>query len=279
MLFTKPDCPYFTWGCADDLTCRLKKTLYCSDDHDCYQSSSAALTDVAVSMFTEASPSVRRKLKCEYASSIARQLSLTPCALMLGILYAERLRQSKPSYHERVSSSDLYVVSLLVASKFLHDEGEDEEIFNEEWAEIAGLSLRTVNKLEKEFLDALDWKVYATPDDFLDVCTRMETKIALKYGLRRGWFSYTDLTQFLLASNYPKVLSAVAESMVRIIGGCALVYGMSLSILAYSMMYIASSNTTASRDTVKPSSNVVKTSCNTYPTGSETTGMSRGSAP
>ena len=38
--------PYFTWGCADDLTCRLKKTLYCSDENDCYESSSAALTGI-----------------------------------------------------------------------------------------------------------------------------------------------------------------------------------------------------------------------------------------
>lgn len=46
-----------------------------------------------------------------------RQLSLTPCALMLGILYSERLRQLNPSYRERVSSSDLYVISLV---RFLH---------------------------------------------------------------------------------------------------------------------------------------------------------------
>ena len=38
--------PYLTWGCADDLTCRLKKTLYYSDENDCYESSSAALTGI-----------------------------------------------------------------------------------------------------------------------------------------------------------------------------------------------------------------------------------------
>jgi hypothetical protein len=130
----------------------------------------------------------------------------------------------------------------LVASKFLHDEGEAEEIFNEEWAEAAGLSVKTVNRLEREFLDAMDWKIYATPVEFLEVCGRVETKIALKYGLRRGWFSYTDLTQFLLASNYPTLLSGIAESVVKIIGGCVLVYGMSLSILASSLLCLANNN-------------------------------------
>ena len=61
-----------------------------------------------------------------------------------------------------------------------------------------------------------DWKVYATPVEFLEVCGRVETSIALKYGLKRGWFSYTDLTQFLLASNYPTLLSGIAESVVKV---------------------------------------------------------------
>merc|ERR1719427_1983739 len=218
-------------------------------------------------MFTEAAPCPRRKLKCQYASSIVRQLSLTPGALMLGILYSERLRQSKPAYGERVSSSDLYVISLLVASKFLHDEGEAEEIFNEEWAEAAGLSVKTVNRLEGEFLDAIDWRVYATPMEFLDVCARVGTKIALKYGLKRGWFSYTDLTQFLLASNYPRLLSGVAEHVVKIIGGCVLVYGMSLSILASSMMCLANNNNnnnamSSSTSTSTASTSDVNFTCN-----------------
>jgi len=261
MSSAKQNHAYFTWGCADDLTCRLKKTLYCSDEDDCYKSSSVALTDVVVSMFTEAAPCPRRKLKHQYASSLVRQLSLTPCALMLGILYSERLRQLNPSYRERVSSSDLYVISLLVASKFLHDEGEHEEIFNEEWAEAAGLSIKTVNRLEREFLDAVDWKVYATPMEFLDVCARVETKIALQYGLRRGWFSYTDLTQFLLASNYPNLLTCMVESIVKIIGGCVLVYGVSLSLLTSSMMCFAAKNALES--------DLSKFSCNTTTTSTE----------
>lgn len=42
-----------------------------------------------------------------------RQLPISPCALMMGILYSERLRQLNPSYLERVSSSDIYVVSMV----------------------------------------------------------------------------------------------------------------------------------------------------------------------
>ncbi|XP_057304123.1 protein CNPPD1-like [Hydractinia symbiolongicarpus] len=236
MTVSKKNSPYFTWGCADDLAFRLKKTLYCSEDNDCYESSSVALTDVAVSMLLDTATCSRRKITQRYASSLTRQLPISPCALMMGILYSERLRQLNPSYLERVSSSDIYVVSMLVATKFLHDEGEEEEIFNNEWAEAAGLAVSTVNKLEREFLDAMNWNAYVSPSDFLDFCTKMETKIAFKYGLQRGWFSYTDLTQFLAASPYQKILKGIIESTVKIIGGCALVYGMSLSLLATSVM-------------------------------------------
>lgn len=234
--------PYLTWGCADELTCRLKKTLYCSDEYDCFESSSAALTDVAVTMVLDVTKNPKRKLTHRYASSLTRQLPISPCAIIMSLLYAERLRQVNPGYLDCTSSSDIYVVSLLVASKFLTDEGEEEEVFNDEWAESAGLAVSTVNKLEREFLSALDWNLYVKPSEFIDFCSLIETKIALKYGLKRGWFSYTDLTQFLLASQYQKILKEIMESTVKIISGCTLLYGMSLSLLATSIVWQTSSN-------------------------------------
>lgn len=43
----------------------------------------------------------------------------------------------------------------MVASKFLHDDGEDDEVFNEEWAVSGGLDVKQLNRLEREFLDAI----------------------------------------------------------------------------------------------------------------------------
>jgi len=247
--------PYFTWGCADDLTHRLKKTLYCSEENDCYDSSSVALTDVAVSMVLDVATNPKRKLTHRYASSLSRQLPISPCALMMGILYSEKLQQLNPSYLDRVSSSDIYVISMMVASKFLVDEGEDDEVFNDEWAEAAGLATSTVNRLEGEFLDAMDWNIYVNPNEFIEFCAKIEIKIAFKYGLQRGWFSYTDLTQFLVATQYQKILRGIMQNTVKVIGGCALLYGMSLSILATSLLYCNSSNSpNSSRDVVKTTS-------------------------
>jgi hypothetical protein len=43
----------------------------------------------------------------------------------------------------------------MVASKFLHDDGEPDEVFNEEWAASAGLSVKDINHFEKDFLRAI----------------------------------------------------------------------------------------------------------------------------
>lgn len=43
----------------------------------------------------------------------------------------------------------------MVASKFLNDNGEDDDVLNSEWASSANLSLSDLNRLEKEFLNAI----------------------------------------------------------------------------------------------------------------------------
>ena len=43
----------------------------------------------------------------------------------------------------------------MVGSKFLQDDGEEDEVNNSEWAASAGLTVKDVNKAEKKFLAAI----------------------------------------------------------------------------------------------------------------------------
>jgi len=43
----------------------------------------------------------------------------------------------------------------MVASKYLYDEGEEEEVFNDEWGSAGKLDVQTVNNLEINFLNAI----------------------------------------------------------------------------------------------------------------------------
>ena len=48
----------------------------------------------------------------------------------------------------------------MVASKYLYDEGVDEEVFNDEWAKSANLDLKDLNELERDFLNAIVSKAF-----------------------------------------------------------------------------------------------------------------------
>jgi hypothetical protein len=43
----------------------------------------------------------------------------------------------------------------MVASKFLHDDGEVDEVFNDEWAASAGFNVKDINNFERDFLQAI----------------------------------------------------------------------------------------------------------------------------
>lgn len=43
----------------------------------------------------------------------------------------------------------------MVASKFLHDDGEVDEVFNDEWAASVGRNVKDINNFERDFLQAI----------------------------------------------------------------------------------------------------------------------------
>lgn len=51
----------------------------------------------------------------------------------------------------------------MVASKFLNDEGEEDEVFNTEWAQSGDLTVLQINQLEKDFLKAIVSKLNILP--------------------------------------------------------------------------------------------------------------------
>nr|XP_033802200.1 protein CNPPD1 isoform X2 [Geotrypetes seraphini] len=126
-----------------------------------------------------------------------REACISPCSMMLALVYIERLRHRNPEYLQQISSSDLFLISMMVASKYLYDEGEEEEVFNDEWGAAGKLDVQTVNILEMNFLRAIDWSLYTDPKEFMEVLSWVEGRVAEQQGRRRGWFTYTDLCVLL----------------------------------------------------------------------------------
>ncbi|XP_006617553.1 protein CNPPD1 [Apis dorsata] len=209
-----------TMGNHDDFLNRISKSLYYAKlpVTDCL---SLPVTELAAELFTEVkSGYTLERLDVEEASRISRNACVSPCSLVLALLYLERLKDCNPEYLQQVAPSELFLVSLMVASKFLNDEGEDDEVFNTEWAQSADLTILQINRLEKDFLKAIDWTVFVHNQDFWERLQKLERDIAYKEAQKRGWFSYTELSCLMNSMQ----LIAVAHAVVNVSSICLATY-------------------------------------------------------
>ncbi|XP_072219137.1 protein CNPPD1 [Leuresthes tenuis] len=204
---------------------RVRKRLYYGLDTDVsLDALSCPVTDIAVEIFQKSAPSPIRKLQKKYAAHVAREACISPCAMMLALVYIERLRHRNPEYLQKISSSDLFLISMMVASKYLYDEGEEEEVFNDEWGSAGKLDVQTVNNLEINFLNAIEWSLFTDPNDFFGILSQLETSIAERQGMKRGWLTYTDLCVLLEQSAWSQVLTAIYQHFIKVSCMLGLVY-------------------------------------------------------
>ncbi|XP_043283256.1 protein CNPPD1 [Venturia canescens] len=194
---------------------------------------SLPVTEFAAELFTEVKGGLSLEcLDVEEAGRISRNACVSPCSLVLALLYLERLKDCNPEYLLKVAPSELFLVSLMVASKFLNDDGEEDEVFNMEWAKSGDLTIGEINQLEKEFLGAIDWSVFVKNRDFWERLRRLEKDIAYKEGRKRGWFSYTELT--CLMENVQ--LAAIVHTFVSVSSICLVTYAAGLITLLGSVL-------------------------------------------
>uniref|UniRef100_A0A8C3TGA5 Protein CNPPD1 n=1 Tax=Chelydra serpentina TaxID=8475 RepID=A0A8C3TGA5_CHESE len=154
-----PSCLQFLPG-HQQLSERVRKRLYYGWDKECsLDNLSSPVADIAVELLQKAAPSPIRRLQKKYVCHVSREACISPCSMMLALVYIERLRHRNPEYLQQISSSDLFLISMMVASKYLYDEGEEEEVFNDEWGAAGKVGVQTVNTLEMNFLSAIKWRV------------------------------------------------------------------------------------------------------------------------
>lgn len=94
----------------------------------------------------------------------------------------------------------------MVSTKFYN--GYDEDVSLSDWAEYGNLTNDQLKKIELEFLSALNWNVYVSNEQFFEKLDSIETVLAKKQGLHRGWFTYVELNHLL-----PPI--AIAKSLIQ----------------------------------------------------------------
>ena len=98
-----------------------------------------------------------------YLKRIMKYGGCSPCCVVVGLMYLQRLKQKIPSVC--LSSGNmqrLLLTSIMVAAKFL----DDLYYSNKHWSQIGGLDLKEVNALELKLLFHLDFSVGITREEY-----------------------------------------------------------------------------------------------------------------
>lgn len=171
---------------------RIKKTLYYGSSKGRCTKISRPLADYAADVFSETH---RGHSLSRLNFATVGNLSVQPCSLILAMIYLDRLNATDPTFVRRITPSELFIVSMMVSTKFYC--GYDEDIYLSAWAESGNMTADQMKALELEFLDAMNWNAYVSKHDFFDKLRLVEKVLAKRQGLTRGWLTYTELINFL----------------------------------------------------------------------------------
>ncbi|XP_006890301.1 PREDICTED: protein CNPPD1 [Elephantulus edwardii] len=224
------------------LSARLRRRLYYGwnwETDGSLEELSSPVADIAVEILQKAAPSPIRRLQKNYVSHVSWEACISPCAMMLALVYIERLRHRNPDYLQHVSSSDLFLISMMVASKYLYDEGEEDDVFNDEWGAIGGVAVPTLNALERAFLNAMDWRLYTDPREIFEVLSWLESCVAEQQGRRRGWYTYTDLCVLLEQPAWQLALGSICQQLAKLSCLLAVAYvsGVALAVASVAVLH------------------------------------------
>lgn len=126
---------------------------------------------------------------CLFVSSTSRDLGLHPASIIYALTYLDhlpkRFNKSRHSSARFLSTSELFISSIVVASKILYDVGEEYDVYNKHWAEECDLTLEEFNKLETQLCLLLKWKISPSKDEFFKKLSKVEAILACREARKR----------------------------------------------------------------------------------------------
>lgn len=115
-----------------------------------------------LAMGTPKTPESFRK----FISQILSSTRLPRTTILLGMNYfAKRINMMNMINGNKVTLSEghiwrLLTVALLLGSKFL----DDNTFQNRSWADVSGIPVRELNKLEREWMESIHWRMFVNLD-------------------------------------------------------------------------------------------------------------------
>ncbi|OCF36166.1 hypothetical protein I316_02038 [Kwoniella heveanensis BCC8398] len=101
----------------------------------------------------------------EFSKFVGRLLTVTSVShsvTLVALLYIYRLKMKNQFYATPGSEQRPFVAALMLGNKYL----DDNTYTNSTWAELAGMQLQEINRMEKEFLDGLGYDLGVDIDEY-----------------------------------------------------------------------------------------------------------------
>ncbi|XP_047316933.1 cyclin-U4-1 [Impatiens glandulifera] len=102
----------------------------------------------------------------QYLERIYKYSCCSPSCLVVACVYMDRFLKQKGLRFTFLNIHRLLITSIMLAAKFLDDEQYD----NAHFGKVGGVSTEEMNKLEKEFLSALNFRLHVTVSTFDEYC-------------------------------------------------------------------------------------------------------------
>lgn len=140
----------------------------------------------------------------------------------------------------------------MVSTKFYSDYDEGMEVFISQWAKEGRVDAERLKQLEISFLNSIQWNLTVGKNEFYEKLKTVEKLLAMKEGLARGWFTYTEL----------EMLMPTLEIAKRILNYTTILmfsYALSIATIALSSIIVASIPTPTTVDSPVNATHVAKT--------------------
>ena len=82
---------------------------------------------------------------------------------------------------DQLTTKELYLVTALLADKYLIDEGEDEQLFNSDLGELTGIRCERINFIERQVLIALNWNLHVSNEEFAEFFSLFQRQMNKKF--------------------------------------------------------------------------------------------------
>ncbi|VDM95131.1 unnamed protein product [Thelazia callipaeda] len=168
---------------------RLRRTLYCGNER--MKSLPLPLSELAADYFNKHCPYDYMNL--DYATSLTRGGCVDACTFLVAMVYLDRMRAVGKKFFEATDPNEMYLSALIIANKYLHDYGEKEFIYTNEWAACASTSIKEINKIELQLLNAMQWNANVSHEEFSCVLRDVEVWIARDSFSKRGFCTYNEI--------------------------------------------------------------------------------------